>query len=490
MAVVLGERLNNIADEALRTWRVGAEPIRVDVRSCLIDPLNRQQTLMSGDRVHRLLRSIMQAGFSELKAHVGIVMDISGERREDVVKHNQRVVAGDRLLPEFEADSALFTVLHTNHFTMICRCFVLGSPTTPANQGLGITTPDGNLSMSMLQQSDPAFYNYIKQGHKVIRLKGELSRYPHLVEAIVSSANHDLAMGETEVQLLVAAVDLCQGDSVSSAQIVDQLRVRFPHLTYHCAPFVSFAFKFGGGPFVEDLVIFHSEHVQADKCKTEAEFWAGLLPVPAEFGWAAVAFAKDNWSDENVKSGTCRAVALTNLGKVTRQAEVLRNLHCTLADWRKARQGFLVKLPVKVQARILGRLDIISSRVVLQSATRIPHPAGADSMVTVESLAQAALCADHDLAVAFEEGSYGGDCVPPTKPDLSKMKAVEKKQKTSTEAQPSYRPQYDSEGQAANVHLDFERRGFVEGASVIACGDIHVSLGGKKFHRGGRCRGH
>ena len=114
--------------------------------------------------MHRLLRSIMQAGFSELKAQVGIVMDISGERREDVVKHTQRVVAGDRLLPEFEADSARFTVLRTNHFAMLCRCFVLGSPNTPANQGLGITTPDENLSMSMLQQSDPAFYNYIKQG--------------------------------------------------------------------------------------------------------------------------------------------------------------------------------------------------------------------------------------------------------------------------------------------------------------------------------------
>lgn len=143
---VLGQRLNNIAGEAVRTWSFSEDTTRVDVRSCLIDPLNRLQTHMSGARAHNFFRPIMQAFFSERKAQTGIILDIVSDRRDEVAKHNQRA-----LLPHMEPESALFTVLHTSHFTMICPWFALSWPTTRANQGLGTTTTDGRLAWPMLE---------------------------------------------------------------------------------------------------------------------------------------------------------------------------------------------------------------------------------------------------------------------------------------------------------------------------------------------------
>ena len=146
---------------------------------------------MNGDRVHSLLNSIMKVGFSERKAEVGIVMDIAPERRAEVLEHNRRICVGDGVLPAVDEENALFTVLHTNHFTMIARCFLYKARTTAANEGLGITTPDGRLSLEMLEHADIGFYNYIKQGHRAVRVKAELSRHPALVEAIVASSNRN-----------------------------------------------------------------------------------------------------------------------------------------------------------------------------------------------------------------------------------------------------------------------------------------------------------
>ena len=470
-------RLNVVADEALRTYRIGKDPVRVDVRSCLVDPLNRNQTLMSGARVHNLLRSILQAGFSEQKAQVGIVLDISPERRPEVLAHNKKVCAGDPLLPNVEEDTALYTVLHTNHFTMIARCFVYQCRTIPENMKLGITSPEGRLSLSLLEHVDQAFYNYVCNGHRVVRLSSRLSSFPSVIDAVVSSSNHDLALRETEVQLLVAACDACKlGDGVPSSSasdgvpeaIQEQMKIRFPHLTWHCRPMVSFAWRFGDGPFVKDLVSFHSEHVQAERCKTEGEFWSALVPIPSEFGWAAVALAKDNWVDEFAKSGVCRGVPLSALGKVVRNVSLLRELNNSLGAWRRLRSELLALLPVKIQAKILGRFDITCSRVAWQGHAKFPTAGGERLRVT--SFDDAILCAEHDLAAALETANLK-EHIPKDVKDLVGLEMVSKKKRGATEPE---RPVFDARGEQCNVMQGFLQRGFQVGVEVTVASEIIV----------------
>ena len=138
----------------------------------------------------------------------------------------------------------LFTVLHTNHFVMIGRCFHACTPTTTQNQELGIATPDGRLSLDLLKTIDKAFYNYLMEGHRVVRLKPGIHDHPDLVRAVIASCNHDLAMGETEAQLLVTAKELISnGVSVKTATM--DLKVQFPHLQHHCES-IAFLWRSSG----------------------------------------------------------------------------------------------------------------------------------------------------------------------------------------------------------------------------------------------------
>ena len=137
--------MNVMAEDAIEKFRASPGTMRVDFRACYVDPMNRGSTLMNGERVHALLHSIIRSGFSERKAQVGIVVDMLHTRSADVVAHNARIVQGDTLLPQNNGDVVpLFTVLHTNHFVMIGRCFHACTPTTTQNQELGIATPDGH----------------------------------------------------------------------------------------------------------------------------------------------------------------------------------------------------------------------------------------------------------------------------------------------------------------------------------------------------------
>ena len=122
------------AEEAIQAFRTHEGTCRVDPRLCLVVPLNREGTLMNANRVHSLLGSIMTVGFSEIKASVGIVVDIPPERRQLVLKHNEQFTKGGDLLPEVtESQGWMYTVLHTNDFTMLCCCFLYRTKTTPAN---------------------------------------------------------------------------------------------------------------------------------------------------------------------------------------------------------------------------------------------------------------------------------------------------------------------------------------------------------------------
>ncbi len=44
--------LNVQAERAMIEWRATPDTIRVDMRACYVDPMNRGATLMNGERVH------------------------------------------------------------------------------------------------------------------------------------------------------------------------------------------------------------------------------------------------------------------------------------------------------------------------------------------------------------------------------------------------------------------------------------------------------
>ena len=129
-----------------------------------------------------------------------MIVDVDPKRLPLIMEHNRKTLDGDALLPNFDNRiKPNFIVLHTNHLTMIGRCFHEKIPTTQQNIELGVATPgDGRLSLNLLKQRDAAFAEYIMEGFRAIRLCSEIHNHPKLVQAIVTSFNHNLALGETE----------------------------------------------------------------------------------------------------------------------------------------------------------------------------------------------------------------------------------------------------------------------------------------------------
>ena len=399
--------LNAISDEAIRKFQVTDVPIRLDPRLCAIDPYNRDETLMSGKKVHELLWKIMRSGFSLFKVSVGFVVDLPAYRLEAVRTHNKAISSGDPLLADIpDEEVPVFTVIHTNHFVQIHRCFVFQTPTIAKNQELGITTPDGRLSLHLLAQRSPAFHDYLEAGHRAIRLRAEILQHPALVKSIITSCNHDLAMGETEMQLMVVIRALLHpkdGPSKEAKDVLDDssledLNIRFPHLRHHIKPFVSFVAQFGtqSTGFIEDLDVYYTEHVQALGATSDATFWDQLSAFPPEFGWAAIAFAKDHFSWDKISGGICKGVPLNRLKILMKDRQKMRDLHGFLMSWRQ-QAGRFDTLSTKARSRVLAQLDMLSSRVTLHGKERMPSPGNAAEEIEISTLAHVAKVCDYFL---------------------------------------------------------------------------------------------
>ena len=351
--------------------------------------------------------------------------------------------------------------------------------------------------MELLKAAAPDFHAYLSEGHRVVRLRAGIQAHPTLVRAIIASANHDVGVGETEAQVLIAAAGAVATSARASnppfeplevlKSVVEDLKVRFPHMPHHCESMASFVSKFAqsdDAPFVKDLALFHSEHVDWNS-KTEARFWEVLASLPADYGWAVVAFAKDNWASDKVEGGICKGVSMGVLGGMRSKPLVLRSLHDTLAAWRISRAPWLASLPDKVGARVRAKLDIVASRVSLRPSTQTPHPQNIKVLLTASSLGHATMIADVELAVACGARNTGGVAPPPPfldLPCLDALKSDEKNKKAATgpTKREAFRPDYDASGELVNRRSAFESRGYKVGTKVAALCEVKGFEGDKE----------
>ena len=469
MASAAKKKLNAIAAEGIQEFQVTEVPIRLDTRLCAVDPYNRDGTLMSGRKVHELLFKIVKAGFSLLKVFVGIVVDIHPKRLAKVLEHNSAITSGDPLLPDIsKQEPPVFTVLHTNHFIMIHRCFHYKTPTIEKVQKLGLCTPDGRLSLSLLKDVDPAFHDYLLAGHRAIRLRADIMDHPPLVRSIISSCNNDLAMGETEMQLMLVLRDMVfsqEGETKTTFDTseLEELEIRFPHLRHHIDPFIKFVAKFGkpNTPFLGNLDVYFSEHVQAEDATSEAPFWNLLSEFPHEYGWAVIAFAKDNYSWDKITGGICKGVPLNKLAKVIKETGKLRELHDFISTWRQA--GRFDSISPKGKSRVLALLDIMCSRVTLHQKVRTASPANSKDEVELSKLDHVSTICEYTLMLEKQKatGSQTSEYNPDDYPDLVALLVdAAPTNKSKTKLKQQYMPEYSELGELTNKKALFGARGY------------------------------
>ena len=391
------------------------------------------------------------------------------------MEHNKKIVQGDSLLPPLaEGETPFFSVLHTNHFTMICRCFIYRWTTTKEVRELGVTDADGRLSLTRLHDVDPAFARYITEGHRATRLKSSIIEAPSLMKTIVAAHNHDVGMGETEGQLLAAAQDAVREKRGGVAQRAKVLEVAFPNLSHYCEPILQFAEVFSGGaaPFLNDLVFFHSEHIMGLGIRALPAFWSGLACIPVKCGWAAVAIAKLNWSADKARGGISCAVPLKRLMSLQKQKGILlEEMHQVLMAFRKEHGDNLENIPQKAKARVLGRLDVLAGQIVVEECAQCAWRPGVSSsvaeplMLKVKSLKDCVTIARYDLFHNLHKHCGG---VAPDAADLASLEEVFPDRPEAAEAPPRGPParEFDASGNTSNERDIFAKSGFVQGSKV------------------------
>ena len=117
-------------------------------------PANRDGYGLSPTDVHALLENILEVGFDASQT-CGLCVEMSDEQVEACHKFIERLVevSGD-LLPAWQKKQARYGSLSGSHLNAALRCIKHGSK--HPIEGSNVTAP-GKLSLSLLQELDPAF---------------------------------------------------------------------------------------------------------------------------------------------------------------------------------------------------------------------------------------------------------------------------------------------------------------------------------------------
>ena len=474
-------KIHKVAAEAIHKFSID-DDYNSDPRRTLPDPLNRDRSWLHSPRVHGLLAQIIRNGFTLMAVNKGINVDIDRKRLPVILKHNMDISNGDELLPSVAAeDEPLQTCLGSTHFTTVCRCFIYATKTTKEVRDLGLADANGNLSLDKLKEVDAAFHAYIIGGHKVIRLRSGINEFPKLMMAIQSSSNIKDQMEETEAQLISRATTSLWGvapdlaDEITEQQLqkeAKQLRANMPHLEHYVEPILKFAAKYGNpkAPFIDDMVKYFDEHVNGKSNRSEADFWKAIGAWDSDYGWPAVALAKDNWASDKVKNGVCKGVSVqqANSFKVNGAAK-LKAFNEHLISFRKDFENALSTVSARERCRVLGRFDIYSSRVTLQkSYTLAPYEDKPEITWDLKSYADVRLVGEYDIAVL--KGTE-----PPDMSKLlpsSKFPSQQEKSTVGTKMVRKFTAEYNTSGAIMNYKSSLQARGVRKDSTVETSSEL------------------
>lgn len=336
---------------------------------------------------------------------------------------------------------------------------LLPTPTRPKVRKMGVTNSDGKLCLNMLQLVDPVFAAYLKGGWIMIKLGGDVVERPAVLDTIQARWNLHLTMGETAAQLMRAACSAVfptgETHAISGRQVADPrqapsallrmpskkapcmpsgegqaqpgggapakpsgpatlggsacrsqgqvcmgLRARFTSLAQHIERVVQFVSKIGhpGTPFLGGLLLFHREHVDATQQRSDPEFWGALAKLPDGGGGCGV-----RRRQQVTRQGPRRHLqrhAGDQPGPFRAVARTMPDMDQHFRKWHSEIADELDALMETARPCILGRLDALTSRVLLKGRTECSHPLKAMAPLELASYVDCATVADHDLATA------------------------------------------------------------------------------------------
>ena len=388
---------------AVKEHEYSEDLVIIDPRHTCPDPLNREETDLSANRVHSLIYN-MVGNFSMLVNDPLYVIDIPPGRKDHCVQSYQRQSGGDELLPPLDPMfPTLYTVIGGNHFSTIGRAFLGQCPTTPEVCKLGVVDSRGRLCMTKLSEVDPEMAAYLPC-MRAKRLKPSLCDFPYQIRAIANALNNDDKMAKTEAELLVATqaalfprrtpgdVGAETPNEALILRTTTKLQKDFNSMTHYVKPVVDFCLAFGdpASPLVMNLHRYHSTAVDGSKVKMSPNAWSAFSRLPPALARGVEALIKFNWRKEFALHGIGAALtstAIQGFGKGQQKASLAR-LDRFLRDSDKEVASRTDALLPAVRTKLVGNHDSLSAwvtakqkvtieqRVVAKDDKAVPHTDG------------------------------------------------------------------------------------------------------------------
>ena len=144
--------------------------------------------------------------------------------------------------------------------------------------------------------------------------------------------------------------------------------------------------------------------MDASKNRSEADFRSAEAALPDGHGWSACTFAKDSWSSESARAGTCKGIKSQSLSSLHAGEgfQRLQALEMHLRDMRKSCSKHMANMPLRVRSRISGPFDVLSSLVIGHVVAKAPMPEDPPKKLVLRCLADVRRLLDADLVL---EGS-------------------------------------------------------------------------------------
>jgi hypothetical protein len=355
---------------------------RLDARHMIPDPMNREETALNHERLHRLVGALV-GNFSIRKNEVTFVIPILPSRLAHCVRDYEDKYAGNEHIPQLNPNyTPQYTIVSGNNFATIARAFLERTVTTEENKKLGVTDERGRLSMSKLATVDTEFASYIKAGLRVKKLKPSILEYPYLFQAVNAGMNNTFTSTGSEGQVLRAIQKRIfpnPGAAVPSQSkikdIVKTLQSEFYQWWNYIEPMKDFVLKFGDplNPLVDRLQKHLSAAVNSDAARQSAETWAALALLPAGLSSGVEALIEFNCRLEFVKYGICEGIKpsqLVQFSKGKKKAE-LEELDSSLTTTILENKRSLEELQPAVRVRVLGKLHSLAAWLLVKGSVTI-----------------------------------------------------------------------------------------------------------------------
>ena len=273
------QKLAQRVEETLKTKLVHQEPKQLDPRCVLVAPHNRNGGPPNVQHIHwGILKSFIQKGFDRSRPQVGICVQYTSEEgKRKLLEHNTRFTKGEDLLPPIDDTKSLYGSLAGSHLNLALRFLRSGK-----------SSPAGDVSALL---NEPSLKEVVMNGHRWWILQEDTAVEQQVDISLWRNQDQNENQLTHEIEILQNIMVTAKGlsahhQSITMGDLIAKVGKKMPTKisVESLRILVKFYVQFinsGDQNLVEELVDFHSTHVNPRELVVSTRFFQFLTSEPA-----------------------------------------------------------------------------------------------------------------------------------------------------------------------------------------------------------------